>query len=117
MYKSIHKKLVLIFTRHRFLFFLKSFLIINLQLKNVLREIILYCNIIYTSSVFIIVNPYMKEGDEYSTVIELIIIKRYSLSEAAKIMGKQESTISVLQHRALHSLSKILKENNLIKGE
>lgn len=55
--------------------------------------------------------------EEYRTVIELRIIKGYSLSETAKIMDKKETNISVLQFRALQSLSKILKEDNLIKEE
>jgi RNA polymerase sigma-70 factor (ECF subfamily) len=55
--------------------------------------------------------------EEYRTVIELRIIKGYSLCETAKIMDKTEGNISVLQYRALQSLSKIFKENNLIKEE
>lgn len=55
--------------------------------------------------------------EDYRTVIELRIIKGYSLSETAKIMNKKETNISVLQYRALQSLSKIFKENNLLKEE
>jgi len=55
--------------------------------------------------------------EDYRTVIELRIIKGYSLSETAKIMNKKEANISVLQYRALQSLSKIFKENNLLKEE
>lgn len=55
--------------------------------------------------------------EEYRTVIELRIIKGYSVSETAKIMKKKEANISVLQYRALQSLSKIFKENNLLKEE
>lgn len=52
--------------------------------------------------------------EEYRTVIELRIIKGYSLSETAKIMGKTEGNTSLLQHRALKNLSERFKENNLI---
>lgn len=54
---------------------------------------------------------------EYRTVIELRIIKGYSLAETAKIMNKKEENISVLQFRALQSLSKIFKEKNLLEEE
>lgn len=55
--------------------------------------------------------------EEYRTVIKLRIIKGYSLAETAKIMDKKEGNVSVLQYRALQSLSKIFKENNLIEEE
>lgn len=48
---------------------------------------------------------------DYRTVIELRIIKGYSVAQAAKIMGKKEGTIRVMQHRALKELSGIFDEN------
>lgn len=46
---------------------------------------------------------------EQRTVIELRILKGYSVADTAKVMGKKESAIRVMQHRAIKSLSKILK--------
>jgi len=50
-------------------------------------------------------------GEEQRTVIELRIIKGYSVAETAKMMDKKEATIRVMQYRALQALSKILKSN------
>lgn len=47
--------------------------------------------------------------DEYSTVIQLRILKGHSVAEAAKIMNKKEATLRVIQYRALRSLADILK--------
>jgi len=44
------------------------------------------------------------------TVIELRILKGYSVAEAAKIMGKKEGTIRVIQYRALKNLASIIKK-------
>ncbi|WP_342507502.1 sigma-70 family RNA polymerase sigma factor [Sporosarcina sp. FSL K6-2383] len=49
---------------------------------------------------------------EQQTVIELRIIKGYSVAETAEIMDKTEVNIRVMQHRALQSLAKILKTVN-----
>lgn len=48
---------------------------------------------------------------EYRTVIQLRIIKGYSVSQTAKAMGKKEGTIRVMQHRALKELSGIFDKN------
>lgn len=48
--------------------------------------------------------------DEQRKVIELRIIKGYSVAETGKIMNKKEGAIRVLQYRALQALAKILKE-------
>ncbi|OGO77980.1 MAG: RNA polymerase subunit sigma-24 [Clostridiales bacterium GWB2_37_7] len=50
--------------------------------------------------------------EEYRTVVELRIIKGYSVAETAKIMNKQEGNIRVLQYRALQSLAEIIKKNS-----
>lgn len=46
---------------------------------------------------------------EQQTVIELRIIKGYTVTETAKLMQKKEGTIRVLQLRAVKALAKILE--------
>lgn len=50
-------------------------------------------------------------SEEQSTVINLRIIKGYSVADTARLMNKKESNIRVLQYRALQNLTKILKED------
>jgi RNA polymerase sigma-70 factor (ECF subfamily) len=49
--------------------------------------------------------------EEQSLVIDLRIIKGYSVAETAKQMNKTESNVRVLQYRALQKLSAILKND------
>lgn len=51
-------------------------------------------------------------NEDQRTVVELRIIKGYSVAETAKTMNKKEATIRVMQYRALQALSKILKNND-----
>lgn len=51
-------------------------------------------------------------NEEQRAVIELRILKGYSIADTAKKMNKQEGNIRVLQHRALQKLTKILKDEN-----
>lgn len=46
---------------------------------------------------------------EQQKVIELRILKGYSTAETAKLMGKTEGNIRVMQHRALQALAAIMK--------
>lgn len=48
-------------------------------------------------------------NEEQRFVIELRILKGYSVADTAKRMDKTESNIRVLQYRALQRLSKLLK--------
>ena len=48
-------------------------------------------------------------NEEQRTVIELRILKGYSVADTAKIMNKKENSLRVLQHRALKNLTEILK--------
>lgn len=50
--------------------------------------------------------------EEYRTVVELRILKGYSVAETSKIMNKKEGAVRVLQHRALKELASILKKND-----
>lgn len=50
-------------------------------------------------------------NEEQRIVVELRIIKGYSVAETAKTMNKKEGTVRVLQYRALQNLSAILKNN------
>ena len=50
---------------------------------------------------------------EQQEVITLRIIKGYSAAETAKIMGRKEGTIRVMQYRALRILSDLLDVNEL----
>ncbi|HOM03305.1 MAG TPA: sigma-70 family RNA polymerase sigma factor [Acetivibrio sp.] len=49
---------------------------------------------------------------EQRMVIELRILKGYSVKETARMMKKKESTIRVLQYRALQTLASILKSDD-----
>ncbi|KYH28218.1 MULTISPECIES: RNA polymerase sigma factor [Clostridium] len=50
-------------------------------------------------------------NDEQRTVIELRILKGYSVADTAKAMNKKEGTVRVLQYRALQNLRKVLKKD------
>jgi RNA polymerase sigma-70 factor (ECF subfamily) len=50
-------------------------------------------------------------NEEQRTVIELRIIKGYSVKDTAIEMSKNESSIRVIQHRALKNLTKIIKND------
>ncbi|MFF2448201.1 RNA polymerase sigma factor [Neobacillus sp. NPDC058068] len=60
----------------------------------------------------LIENALIQLNKEQRTVIELRIIKGYSVADTAKVMNKKEVTIRVMQHRALQLLAEILKTNN-----
>ncbi|MGE5614429.1 MAG: RNA polymerase sigma factor [Bacillota bacterium] len=53
-----------------------------------------------------------KLNAEQRQVIEFRIIKGYSVSETARLMGKKEGNIRVLQYRALKNLLNIMSGNN-----
>jgi len=53
-------------------------------------------------------------SEEQRMVVELRILKGYSVTETAKIIDKKETTVRVLQYRALKNLASILKDNNLM---
>ncbi|WP_099159121.1 RNA polymerase sigma factor [Virgibacillus ndiopensis] len=57
----------------------------------------------------LIENALSKLNKEQRTVIELRILKGYSVAETARLMNKKEVTIRVMQHRALQMLADILK--------
>lgn len=48
--------------------------------------------------------------EEQRSVIEMRIIKGYSAAETGRALGRKESTVRVLQYRALRALSEILKD-------
>jgi RNA polymerase sigma-70 factor (ECF subfamily) len=50
-------------------------------------------------------------SEEQRKVIELRIIKGYSVAETAKIMQKKEAAVRVMQYRSLQILAKILKDS------
>lgn len=56
-------------------------------------------------------NSLKKLNEKQRKVVELRIIKGYSVSETAKIMDITEGNIRVLQYRALKNLEKIMNEN------
>jgi RNA polymerase sigma-70 factor (ECF subfamily) len=53
-----------------------------------------------------------KLNEEQRKVIELRIIKGYPVSETARLMGKKEGNIRVLQYRALKNLLDIMSEKS-----
>lgn len=50
-------------------------------------------------------------NEEQHTVIDLRILKGYSVADTAKKMDKTEINVRVLQYRALQNLTKILKND------
>lgn len=50
-------------------------------------------------------------NEKQRTIIELRILKGYSVAETAKHMNKSEGNIRVIQYRALQNLNTVLKEN------
>ncbi|HHW48101.1 MAG TPA: sigma-70 family RNA polymerase sigma factor [Clostridiaceae bacterium] len=54
-------------------------------------------------------------SEEQRKVVELRIIKGYSVAETAKIMNKKEGAIRVLQYRALQAIAAFLENNSLQK--
>lgn len=49
-----------------------------------------------------------KLSEEHQTILDLRIIKGYSVSETSKVVGKSEGAVRTAQHRALQALAKIL---------
>ncbi|WP_051688050.1 RNA polymerase sigma factor [Desulfofalx alkaliphila] len=60
-----------------------------------------------------------KLSQEQQTILELRIIKGYSVAETAKLLGKTEGAVRTAQHRALQALSRLLDDKELQdqKGE
>lgn len=58
----------------------------------------------------LIENALQQLSKEQRTVIELRIIKGYSVADTAGIMNKNEVAVRVMQHRALQTLAAILKK-------
>jgi RNA polymerase sigma-70 factor (ECF subfamily) len=50
---------------------------------------------------------------EQQTILDLRIIKGYSVAETAKLVGKTEGAVRIGQYRALQTLAKILDEQDL----
>lgn len=49
-----------------------------------------------------------KLGQEQRTILNLRIIKGYSVAETAKLIGKSEGAVRTAQHRALQTLARII---------
>ncbi len=56
-----------------------------------------------------------KLGREQQRVLELRIIKGFSVAQTAGMMNKKENAVRVLQYRALQTLADILDENGQTK--
>ncbi|NLY44127.1 MAG: sigma-70 family RNA polymerase sigma factor [Clostridiaceae bacterium] len=56
-----------------------------------------------------------KLNEDQRAVLDLRIIKGYSVAETAKLIGKTEAAVRTSQYRALQTLSKLL-ETNLLEG-
>lgn len=59
----------------------------------------------------LIADALKKLKDEQRMVLELRIIKGFSVAETARMMNKNEVTVRVMQHRALNILADLLEEN------
>jgi RNA polymerase sigma-70 factor (ECF subfamily) len=53
-----------------------------------------------------------KLAEDQRRVIDLRIIKGFSVARTAEMMGKKETTVRVIQYRALKALADILDENS-----
>ena len=53
-----------------------------------------------------------KLNKEQQAILDLRIIKGYSVVETAKIVGKTEGAVRTAQHRALQALAKLLDDKN-----
>lgn len=53
-------------------------------------------------------------NEDQGKVIELRILKGFSVSETANLLGKSEGNIRVLQYRALKNLATIMKKGGLL---
>ncbi len=62
-------------------------------------------------------NAMSKLSSEQRQVLELRILKGYSVAETAKMMNKSESAVRVLQYRSLQTLANILERDGLIDKE
>lgn len=56
-----------------------------------------------------------KLSEDQRRIIELRIIKGFSVSRTAGMMNKKESTVRVIQYRALQALADILETKDLVK--
>ncbi len=66
-----------------------------------------------TSNLRMIVDDALKKlAEDQRRVIDLRIIKGFSVARTAEMMGKKEATVRVIQYRALKALADILEENN-----
>lgn len=55
--------------------------------------------------------------EDQRKVVELRILKGYSVAETARIMNKNESTVRVLQYRALKHLAAVLENGERLKED
>lgn len=72
----------------------------------------LFCEEDFTNSMVdreCIMNALNSLNSEQRRVIELRILKGYSIAETAKILDKKEGNIRVIQHRALQNIAELLK--------
>jgi len=56
-------------------------------------------------------NALAKLNQEQQTIIDLRIIKGYSVAETARLLGKTEGAVRTAQYRALKELAGILEED------
>ncbi|MDD3653573.1 MAG: RNA polymerase sigma factor [Desulfotomaculaceae bacterium] len=56
-------------------------------------------------------NALAKLSEDQRTVLDLRIIKSYSVAETAKLTGKTEAAVRTAQYRALQGLAKILEDH------
>ena len=61
-------------------------------------------------------NALDKLAEEQRTVIDLRIVKGYTVVETARLTGKTEAAVRTAQHRALQALAEILDEQDCREG-
>jgi RNA polymerase sigma-70 factor (ECF subfamily) len=61
-------------------------------------------------------NALTELSEDQRAVIDLRIVKGYTVAETAKLTGKTEAAVRTAQYRALHTLAQILDEKDCREG-
>ena len=61
-------------------------------------------------------NALAKLSEDQRIILDLRIIKGYSVAETAKLVGKTEAAVRTAQYRALQALAQLLNNKDQIGG-
>lgn len=62
-------------------------------------------------------NALQRLSADQQAILDLRIIKGYSVAETARLVGKTVAAVRTAQHRALHTLAQLLEQDDLMEGE